>query len=181
MMSNPTDPNDLAKKLDSLNLDPDVAKIIANLEEQDAKFSKETKMLREMGQRQRDKIGELKEKLAATEAELAATEAELDASKCTTEEYRVELDRLERHVDIDLLEENEVLKAQVEALTKDPDIKMQEALDDLRPVCAYWAAGDCRYREKCKYGRHPAQTTEATASTTDTQNIAGDLELQSAK
>ena len=146
-----TDPDDLTKTMDSLHLDPEVAKKkIADLEERnallearDTKRGKEIKILREMDYHQRDKINEL--------------EAELDASKCTEEEYRVEVDRLERHVDVDLLEENEkhirtitelnkqLLKAQGEVRAKDIDIQMRDTYEDLRLVCRHWAAGGCRH------------------------------------
>jgi myosin heavy subunit len=238
------DPADLANTMDSLHLDPEAAKKIANLEEQvtrlesekatlreqvtrldtekatieqekatieqekatlrqqvtrleteKANFGKETKILREMGHRQRDKIGELEETIESNEAEL-------DAANCTTEEYRVENNRLERHVDVDLLEKNvdlseknvnlseenkrltarnEVLEAQAESHAKDVDVEMQDAFEDLRPVCPHWAVGSCRHGEKCKHGRHPANIAEATTSTAGTHNTTGDLELQSAK
>jgi hypothetical protein len=214
------DPADLANTMDSLHLDPEAAKKIANLEEQvtrlesekatlreqitrlDTDFGKETKILREMGHRQRDKIGELKGKLETAEVTIESNEAELDAANCTTEEYRVENNRLERHVDVDLLEKNvdlseknvnlseenkrltarnEVLEAQAESHAKDVDVEMQDAFEDLRPVCPHWAAGNCRHRKKCKFGRHPANIAEATTSTAGTHNTTGDLELQSAK
>jgi predicted nucleic acid-binding Zn-ribbon protein len=238
------DPADLANTMDSLHLDPEAAKKIANLEEQvtrlesekatlreqitrldtekatieqekatmrqqvtrleteKANFGKETKILREMGHRQRDKIGELKGKLETAEVTIESNEAELDAANCTTEEYRVENNRLERHVDVDLLEKNvdlseknvnlseenkrltarnEVLEAQAESHAKDVDVEMQDAFEDLRPVCPHWAAGNCRHRKKCKFGRHPANIAEATTSTAGTHNTTGDLELQSAK
>lgn len=190
-----SDPADLAKTMKSLHLNPEVAKKIADLEEQnaglveqvaqlearDTKRGKEIKILREMDYHQRDKIGEL--------------EAELDASKCTEEEYRIEIDRLERQVDVDLLEKNfdlleknekltarnESLEAQAEAHAKDADVEMQDAYKDLRPVCRHCTAGSCRHGEKCKYGRHPANTAEATTSTAGTHNTTGGLELQSAK
>ena len=260
-----SDPADLANTMDSLHLDPEVANLIATLEEratrietekatieqekatieqekatieqekatlreqvtrletekatteqektalreqvtrletENANFSKETKILREMGYRQRDKIGELEE-------QIESNEADLDAANCTTEEYRVEIDRLERHVDVDLsekyekltarnefleahvdvnlLEENKkhkariaVLEAQTGAHAMDVDVEMQDAFDP-RPVCRHWAAGSCRHGEKCKYGRHSANTAEATTSTAGTHNTTRDLELQSAK
>jgi hypothetical protein len=147
---------------------------------------------------------------------IESNEAELDAANCTTEEYRVENNRLERHVDVDLLEKNvdlleknvdlleknvdlleknvdlseenkrltasnEVLEAQAESHAKDVDVEIQDAFEDLRPVCPHWAVGSCRHRKKCKFGRHPANTAGATTSTAGTHNTTGDLELQSAK
>lgn len=219
-----SDPADLAKTMDSLHLDPEVAKKkIADLEERNAlleardiKRGKDMKILKEMDYHQRDKIGELEGKLGTAEEKLKtaketieSNEAELDAANCTTEEYRVEVDRLERHVDVNLLEKYEkltarnefleanvdvnlleenkkltarvaVLEAQTGVHTKDVDVEMQDAFDP-RPVCRHWAAGSCRHGEKCKYGRHSANTAEATTSTTSTHNTTRDLELQSAK
>ncbi|KAF2999035.1 hypothetical protein E8E13_008428 [Curvularia kusanoi] len=178
-----TGPADLAKMMQSLKLDPDAAKMFAELKEQNERLAakntqledelihlrKSTSMHTEMQARQREKIQELKE-------QLKDQETELDAAISAQEDYRIEVERLECLDVVDLEEANEAYKEQIKNLTtrieelqrhikdeeREADTEMGDYDEGERTVCPDWAAGGvCRYNDFCTKGKHPARGVEA--------------------
>lgn len=173
-----TNPADLAKMMQSLKLDPDAAKIFAALREQNASLAarnseledevlhlrKTTVMHTEMQVQQREKIQNLKE-------ELKAQEMELSIAISANEGYKIEIDRLERYVDVDLVEADEanmkkmkdliegikVLRTRIKESEADSDVEMGDDSDNAKRICPSLAVtGECSYGHNCRKGRHPA-------------------------